>query len=194
MQRPSRVPSYTEDHCIPLTDATLARSGNHGHRWEESDVHRVQICNERSLPRSIPNNRSDVSREELVETPRELAQLRTQLASVLEILSALADGHVQIESAVELVRRGRFEEANAALRSRENQALADQLALKPIDSAVSFAKNMRYLNEHRDALRGQWVALLDGELIESDGKLRGLHSKLDASGRRSKDVLITQVE
>jgi hypothetical protein len=55
-----------------------------------------------------------------------------------------------------------------------------------------FGADYAWLRENREAFRGRWVALMSGELLDTDAALRPLLDRLQERG--IEDVLVTQVD
>ncbi|HSN97240.1 MAG TPA: hypothetical protein VLS89_03045 [Candidatus Nanopelagicales bacterium] len=101
------------------------------------------------------------------------------------------------EGRVEEARR-RVAEEIARGREEEVRVWASLLApptaqTRPASGRGDVEANRAWLREHRHEHRGAWVALRDGQLVDSDRSLRELRSRLRAQGVEA-EVFLTKIE
>jgi len=52
------------------------------------------------------------------------------------------------------------------------------IGTRPASGRDDFRENMKWINSHREHFKGQWVALSDGGLVDSDKSLKTLQDRL----------------
>jgi len=105
-----------------------------------------------------------------------------------------------------LVEAGRVDEARRLLRDEqakgtEAHALGAWPKLLAMPKAVArprtgredFLENMQWARDHRAAHRGEWVALRNGALVDSDRSYRALHDRLVSAGL-AREALIVKID
>ena len=105
-----------------------------------------------------------------------------------------------------LVEAGRVDEARRVLRDEQAKgtgahalgAWPELLALpkavaRPRTGREDFLENMQWARDHRAAHRGEWVALRNGALVDSDKSYRALHDRL-VGAALAREVLLVKID
>lgn len=129
----------------------------------------------------------------------EVSLLRSQVAFAYELLVVLTRGD-DLQEVASLARRGQLDEARAELQ-RWRQRQPGELpvgdgkpgGLEIPASGKAFLNNLRFLEDNREPLLGQWVALEDGQLLDQDATLQALRERLAKANRLRRGVLVTKV-
>lgn len=115
-------------------------------------------------------------------------------------ISSLLSGRIwcaRLFEAEQLLARGRVQEARLAAGggagslSRALQPPASEL--RPASGKGLFARNLAWLRLHRDEHVGKWVALYNGELVDSDASRVALQKRL-GEHPNLEDTLFVQVD
>ena len=135
---------------------------------------------------TIYNLATESAREALLPTPAHRITIVMKELSV-ELRALVSAGRVA--AARDLLA----ESAGAqALRWAEVLALPKATS-QPKTGRSDFSRNADWLREHREAYTGNWVALLDGQLVDYDKSRLALHRRLEAAGKLTKGTLFTKV-